>query len=285
MPGPIHEVSFRAGPGTWHLLRAQPASDLAADILELWEVRGELAPFRETLLPNGCTEVMVNLGPSHRIPEGPGKGTWDTAWFSGLQEHALTIESDNGTHLVSARLRPLGAARLLGEGVARHANTVVDLEVVAGARAAELRRALLGAASAIDRFALLEEFLRAAAPEGAEPPAFVWEAARRIEEAHGLVRVSELHVSSGVSRKHLSVMFARWVGVPAKAYARIQRFVWTLGRLQSGEDVDWPRVASEAGYLDQSHLGRDFQRVGAASPLEYVRRATPDGAALWDEGR
>ena len=121
----IQEQTFAAGPGTWTVIRGAPAPDLAGDVVELWEVRGALAPFRETLLPNGCVEVMVNLGPPHRIPSGPGAGDWEHAWFSGLQEHALTIESDNGTHLVSARLHPLGAARLLGAGVARHANSSV----------------------------------------------------------------------------------------------------------------------------------------------------------------
>jgi methylphosphotriester-DNA--protein-cysteine methyltransferase len=86
-----------------------------------------------------------------------------------------------------------------------------------------------------------------------------------------------------VSRKHLSVSFCRYLGLSPKSYAKIQRFIWTLERLRERTSVDWSRLAGDAGYSDQSHLVRDFRRVGAASPIEYLRRWTPDGASLLEE--
>jgi transcriptional regulator GlxA family with amidase domain len=108
--------------------------------------------------------------------------------------------------------------------------------------------------------------------------------AERIELTHGVVRISTLHEELRVSRKHLSVSFTRYLGVSAKVYAQIQRFVWTLARLRESTNVDWSRLAGEAGYSDQSHLARDFRRIGAASPTEYRRKWTPDGTALFEEG-
>ena len=65
------------------------------------------------------------------------------------------------------------------------------------------------------------------------------------------------------------------------------RLIATLERLREtmATAVDWPQLASEAGYSDQSHLARDFRRIGAASPTEYLRRWTPDGTALLYEPR
>jgi AraC-like DNA-binding protein len=65
-----------------------------------------------------------------------------------------------------------------------------------------------------------------------------------------------------------------------KSYAQIRRFVWTLARLQETSEVNWSMLSSEAGYSDQSHLARDFRRIGAASPTEYLRKRAPDGSAL-----
>lgn len=125
MPGPVRSIELQAPIGSWRLHSAAPDPDLAEPIVELWEVEGSLAPFRETLLPNGCVEIMFNLGPPHELQSDQGRGTWTDAWISGLHERSLIIESREGTHLVSARLHPLGGVELLGAHVARVANRVV----------------------------------------------------------------------------------------------------------------------------------------------------------------
>ena len=106
------------------------------------------------------------------------------------------------------------------------------------------------------------------------------ESSRFTEVSETAVRVAELHKELDVSRKHLAVSFTRFVGVSAKAYARLHRFVWTLEQLRNSTDVEWSRIAAEAGYSDQSHLVRDFRRVGATSPTDYLRRFAPDRDAL-----
>ena len=285
----IAELTHTTELGTWSLMRAQPSAELASIVHEFWEVRGRLSPFREAVLPNGYVEVMINLGPLHRVFEGEGTGVWDRSWFSGLQERSIFIESLDGTHLVSIRMHALGATRLFGLAAADAANSIVDLATLVGSDADHLRERLLAADSAVARFKLLETFVlvRLASRDeaesqqpGIEVPAFVRDAATKIESAHGNLRVADLHQEVGVSRKHLAVSFNRYVGISAKAYARIQRFVWTLENLRRSTDVDWSRLAAEAGYSDQSHLVRDFRRVGAASPTEYLQRFAPDRDAL-----
>ena len=280
MPGPVQEIELEAIPGAWRLSRADPAPGVAEFVTEYWEVEGQLSAFRETLLPNGRVELMLNLGPVHRVLSDQAPGAWEHAWLSGLQERALVIESLAGTHLVAARLPPLGALELLGPRVPGAANSVVDLAAVIGADAHSLRDSAMAASGPGERFALLERFLQDRVGAREITPSFVRHATRRIEAAHGRVRVSALHDEVTVSRKHLAVSFTRAMGLSAKAYAQIQRFVWTLGQLQERTAVDWSKLASEAGYSDQSHLVRDFRRVGAATPTEYLQRSTPDGTAL-----
>ena len=221
---------------------------------------------------------MFNLGPPHRVFEGASTGVWERSWFSGLQERSIFIESLEGTHLVSIRLHPLGATQLLGDDAPRAANSIVDLETFIGADARELRDRLLAAESPGARFSILEDFV--AARSLTEIPRFVRDAVARIEASHGTLRVADLHHELDVSRKHLAVSFTRYVGVSAKSYAQIQRFLWTLEQLRNSTDVDWSRLAAEAGYSDQSHLVRDFRRVGAASPTEYLKKFAPDRDAL-----
>jgi methylphosphotriester-DNA--protein-cysteine methyltransferase len=111
----------------------------------------------------------------------------------------------------------------------------------------------------------------------------VRETARRIEAAHGNLRIAAIPADLGVSRKQLWLRFTRELGLSPKAYARLQRFVWTLARLRESTSVDWPQLAAAAGYSDQAHLVRDFRRSAFASPTEFLRARTPDSTALLDE--
>jgi AraC-like DNA-binding protein len=284
MPGPIQTLDYQSSPGRWRFANAAPDGSLAGIVQEYWEVEGRLNPFRERVLPNGCTELMVNLGPPHQLITPTATSTWERAWYSGLHQRAIVIESLQGTHLVAARLHPLGAVRLFGADVAGTVNTVIDLETMLGPPAGELRARLLEADGPGQRFALLERFLqpRLGAAAGLPTP-LVTAAAGAIEAAHGHLRVASIHADLGVSRKQLWLRFARELGLSPKAYAQLQRFVWTLARLRESTTVDWPRLAATAGYSDQAHLVRDFRRVASASPTEFLRTRTPDSTALLDE--
>ena len=283
MPGPVQTLEYESSPGRWRYSSATPNGALAGIVQEYWEVEGRLSPFREKILPNGYTELMVNLGPPHTMVTHTGMSVWDRAWFSGLHERAIVIESLEGTHLASARLHPLGALRVFGPEAARSVNGVVDLEALLGPPARELRELLLGSGSTEERFAHLDRFLVARLSLGTPPSTAVCDAARLIEEAHGNLRIASLHAELGGSRKQLWLRFARELGMSPKAYAQIQRFVWTLGRLRQSTSVDWSRLAVTAGYSDQSHLVRDFRRVASASPTEFLRTRTPDSVALLEE--
>jgi AraC-like DNA-binding protein len=279
MPGQIHALTHTTSLGSWSLIHAPPSPELAGIVHEYWEVKGRLSPFREALLPNGFVEVMFNLGLPHRVFEGAGTGLWERSWFSGLHERSIFIESLEGTHLVSIRLPPLDATALFGFAAPATANSIIDLETLIDASANDLRAALLAAKDPETRFVILEAFVRDR-DTNTPIPKFVRDAAARIDDTHGSLRVADLHEELGVSRKHLAVTFTRYVGVSAKAYAQIQRFLWTLEQIRSSTVVEWSRLAAEAGYSDQSHLVRDFRRIGAASPTEYLRRFAPDRDAL-----
>jgi AraC-like DNA-binding protein len=283
MPGASTIAQWTAGLGEWTVASAPPDADLATLVVEYWEVEGRLAPFREKILPNGCIEVMFNLGPRHETITEHGRETWDHSWFSGLQERALDIESKEGTHLVSARLNPVAAWMLFGADGVRAANRVVDLETLIGAAAASLRRTLQSANNPSDRFAVLENFIRSRTALVNAVQQAVIAAARAIDEAHGNLRISSLHEKLDVSRKHLSVQFTRQIGISPKAYAQVRRFVWTVACLRGSETVQWAALAEAAGYSDQSHLIRDFQRVSAANPTAYLRTRSPDNTALLEE--
>lgn len=118
--------------------------------------------------------------------------------------------------------------------------------------------------------AVVEEW----AKQGSAPDGAVQELTRRIVEADGRVEIRTLCEGAGVSYRQLLRRFQREVGLSPKELARIRRIrracVEALER--SG---NWAGIAVEAGYADQSHMGREFAGAFGWPPElvgEYLRR-------------
>ncbi len=50
-------------------------------------------------------------------------------------------------------------------------------------------------------------------------------------------------------------------------------------RADSGEIVDWARLAADLGYADQAHLTRDFTAAIGVPPARYARPGASVGTA------
>ena len=96
----------------------------------------------------------------------------------------------------------------------------------------------------------------------------------------GQVRIEELAVRSGYSRKYLSELLRREVGLSSKVLARLHRFHATLSSLRSPDPLPWSELAVAHGYYDQSHLIRDFRAFTGCSPEDFVTREAPDAMTL-----
>ena len=77
----------------------------------------------------------------------------------------------------------------------------------------------------------------------------------------------------GVTTRHLHRAFVENIGVGPKEFARSVRLQRAL-RL-AATSRDWGRIASDAGYYDQSHLIADFRDLAFQADIEPVR-AVPD---------
>lgn len=217
MPGPTETRELEAFVGRWRFANAKPDADLAGTVVQYWEVEGSLAPFREKVVPNGCLELMIDLGPPHLLIQGRKRTRWDRSWFSGLHQRSIEIQSEHGTHLVSARLTPLGAWRLFGAAAPAAANKVVDLEDLAGPTAAVLRDELLASSASETRFELLERFLRTRLADGSPPSSFVFP--QKLETANGIVEMKSVWTRPD------SDSYRVWVGQKNGAEWKV---MWTM---------------------------------------------------------
>ena len=284
----IEEIRFDSpGVGAWSLYLMAPPADLVPYVEVFWEVHGYAHYARERILPKTNIELMFNLGPPHRLldPTRPaGASVYRDAWVAGLQRRPLVIEpcfdaARVPSHLMAARLRPEGAYAFFGLPMDELSNDVIDLDLLSKPACSDVHARLLETSARHERFALLEDLVRARVGAQFRVRPFIRWAAAQIERTHGAVRILDLCQELGVSRKHLNEWFRRQVGLPPKQYAGVARFQQLVARLARPPAPEWSELAQSCGYYDQAHLVHDCQAFAGMAPTSLRSTLSPDGIA------
>lgn len=265
----------------FHAAGLQPPLDAFVEVV--WAVKGSTFYQKETILPNGRMELMINFGSLQRVLAfGKAAAAADHAryWIAGLQSQPLTIESTGVSDLISIRFRPGGAHAIFGMPIFELTDQVIDLDLLASRAIESLRTCLANAESFPARVRLIEDWLLSQLAAREHDHRLVLGALRSLEQSAGTQSITEVCEQIGLSHKHTIDIFKRLVGVTPKALARILRFNRLIDHVRTADDVDWARLAPQFSYCDQSHLIREFKRLAGVSPMQYLARRTPDGTSL-----
>lgn len=255
-----------------------PAPPLAQFVDWFWYFEGLDVPHRrERVLPDGSTELIINLDDSRRKlfdREQPHRfQTFHRAWLSGARSDYILIDVLPRSSMIGVHFKPGGLAPFLNMPASELTGQVIELDAVWGDAAEELRPQLLEAADVKEKFGVLENFLlrRAARPWAPHP--VVAHALAELRRDASAVRVRKVADSLGFSHKHFIALFREAVGLTPKRFSRVRRFQQALTDIKARRAVDWVEVACTAGYYDQAHFAHDFKAFSGLTPSEYLARS------------
>lgn len=97
------------------------------------------------------------------------------------------------------------------------------------------------------------------------------QAALRLYDLRGQVRITELADMHGLSVRHLERQFQEAVGITPKLLSKIIRFEEAHNRLWANPNMSLTELAFELGYADQAHFSREFRTFTHISPSEFSR--------------
>lgn len=190
------------------------------------------------------------------------------------------------TNVTSKHAQPLrGCGRLFGMTFAigalypivrvplsRLSNTVCGIDPIFQQDAAEVHKAVTGAATIDAMVARVERSLRENIPvRPDERSDLVRRIVEYIERNYHQTRVELIAGHFGLQKRTLERLFERYVGTTAKRIIRYHRVRHAAQRIR-GDQIDMPRLALELGYCDQSHFINDFRSIVGTSPGEYGER-------------
>ncbi|WP_084497359.1 helix-turn-helix domain-containing protein [Nocardia amamiensis] len=227
-------------------------------------------PIDEWVVPHPAFTVALQFGDGSLVVDNAAGWQRRGSLVAGLGPGAIRLRGNN-IQCVEVRVSPVVAHAVLGVSPAELDCSVVVVDELWGPDAERIRQQLRDAPSWGDRFALTDAlFARRHETGPAVDPEVAW-AWDRIIVSRGRVRVEDLAVEVGWSRKRLWSRFRSQLGVPPKRAAKLVRFDHAALRLAAGDSA--ARAAAEGGYVDQSHFHRDVLAFTGMTPARLAGAA------------
>jgi AraC-like DNA-binding protein len=267
----------------WDLLARRPHPAVRAAVSDYQGYRESVVGggiLRRREVPHSGITLIINLGPPFGVGDIDAITISARSFVAGLWTRAAITETRGEMEGIEVRLTPLGAYRLFRHPMHLLADTVVDLEDLAGAGGRSLVARLRETDGWGARFAVLDAALLAWFTEGrARDVSGVQWAWGQIERSAGRAPVGALATSLGWSRKRMIAEFHEQVGLAPKRVARVFRFQRAIEGMRRPA-VRWTALAADAGYYDQAHLIREVRELAGVTPTELVRQFDPNGLGI-----
>lgn len=191
--------------------------------------------------------------------------------FSGPTREPSVSWSSGSVHALTVSFYPEALAKLLGIPIQQYVGSVLPLE-------------RMRSGGAVDQL-LTIKFDHGASPYEQVQKLLnrLWDgspAPRPFDVRSWLALIASRTASEtgGGAQRRMQRLVKAWTGQSLRdlrLYARVESAMAYRAEMSEGDSLNLAAVAAEAGFSDQSHLGREIRRVTGMSPArlyEFIRR-------------
>ncbi|MEM7031635.1 MAG: helix-turn-helix domain-containing protein [Chloroflexota bacterium] len=252
-----------------------PTGFLSQYVSSIWLLEAEAANHkRERTLPTGAIDLVFNLArEDSQLYKGSNFDEVQTILgpvVCGAHTHPFGVDTTQSIKTLGIHFKPGGAAAFLGLPADELQNQNIALQDLWGPRADALLDQLRHEKTIEQRFALLDQTLRAGLDVSMHTDRLTRLAIPLMEQAHSAIRIKTLADQFGLSQRQFYQIFRQNVGVTPKVFLRLQRFQKALKKLDAvSQNPDWAIFAAESDYYDQAHLIREFSAFTGLTPTQY----------------
>jgi AraC-like DNA-binding protein len=272
------------------LVAHRPGGLLGAHVESIWFAERPPLPHRlERSLPTARVDIVIPLLQDSIVRfddlDAAAPIHYRGAIVSGAHDRFAVRGTGGASSVVGVHFRAGGAAAFFAGALPELRNRTVLLEDLWGTGARDLRARLQATTDIAQRFRIVEDALRARLAVARPVDAMLAQALGTLARDPSAARIGSLQRASGCSAQAFIRRFEAGVGLTPKRYARVLRFSALLsGAVRSGPR-DWAGLAAESGYVDQSHLIREFKRLAGLTPSGYapIRPDQPTHVPIVDE--
>lgn len=234
------------------------------------ESSAEANPERQTIVPDGCMEMIFHYGDLYRQYLADGNNILQPRCFViGQLTHPLEIEPTGATGIFSVRFHPDGFLPFANIPIREMENTAVSLEQLFGKDGLEIEQKILNAPSTAERIQHIENFLRNQLTNTRTIDRIIKTTVETILTANGQLSIEAVSKQTNVNRRQLERKFATAIGLSPKQLSKTVRLQATLKMLLSKQFTSLTALAHENEYYDQAHFNKDFKELTGLTPKEF----------------
>jgi len=256
-------------PGPTKLVQTHPLLVEIVEEIADWDVPdGDVA---RAITPKALPSTTPYLIAQYRAPMRSDRHFGSSGYRHRQYGHVVTavgtgvvtVRPSGPLGFLIVRLKPEGAAYLIGERMQEFVNEKIDLgNLFSAAEVSLLEEMLMEASDSAARFARIESVLLRNLRQR-QPDPIVCRAAQCLRRNPSL-RVRRLAAQLDVCERHLSRGFRAMFGASPKQFARVARIEKILAMRQAGSA--WADIAYACGFADQAHMINDFDAIVGETP-------------------
>jgi AraC-like DNA-binding protein len=255
-----------------HYQTFEPDQNLGGFVKCYWTLESpkEERPQRQTIVPDGCMEMIFHYGDLYRQYKEKGNSIIQPRCFViGQLTQPLEIAPTGETGIFSVRFHPDGFMPFATIPIRDMDNKAVALAELFGKDGQAIAEQVLNAGATTDRIRLVEEFLISRLTDSKVIDRVVQSTVDIILTANGQLSVNELTARLNVNRRQLERKFSAAIGLSPKQLSRVIRLQATLKMLLNNQFTSLTALAYEGEYYDQAHFIKDFKELTGLTPKEF----------------
>jgi AraC-like DNA-binding protein len=216
-------------------------------------------PGPKIIYPDGCSELVVNLGKNTLYLNGTGALKPGVIYLGGTLRGPVTFTSMPDSKFYGIRFKPGGFGTFfrmpLGEATGQFIElSLKELTFISNCEDPQVTTALANAFF-LQRLSLKNDRVLAITED--------------LYLANGAISIDDLAKRHCIGFRSLERLFKNSVGVAPKELSKIFRFQSVLKRLKEKNFEDnFLRLAFEMGYYDQSHLTNEIKAFTGQTPSQ-----------------
>lgn len=244
---------------------------LASHVRCLWRMSGAggCATPPEPVIPDGCSEIVLNFGDAFVRHTEAGSHRQPRMLVAGQITRAITIQPSGRVDVWGIRLQPWAGPSLLGFSGAEMRDCLTSIDDVAPRLGAELQGAGNASGRESQRDLIVGVLMRRLArtrPVDTRLPRLT----ALVAERRDALTVRAVARETGLGVRRLQQLFRDDVGLSPRQLHRIVRFQHALALGRAQPCLTWSAIASRAGYYDQAHLIHDSRDIAGCTPGELL---------------
>ena len=222
------------------------------------------------ILPDGMTELVINLGDPHQRRIGNSAGIIDVkgSHFIGIKSRFHLKKQNGFTKTINIRFKPGAVSLFLCENVPDLKDGLIDAGELFSNEIYELEKKANDLTEERDLISRIETFLMGRLSLN-KKALQTMEIVKLMYGNPVCTRIEEIKKVTGLSYKQLERRFRSYVGLHPKLLMKIVKFNYATKIISEVPGAPFTEVAHRSGYFDQSHFIKDFKYFSGQLPKKY----------------